>query len=311
LMNYIYGFRHRPFSCVVGLEAESASNVGGFRITLTKDKRRESSPVHFLLTARMSQLEVINFHGFGNDTPGILPGDPTPFYEARQRQWLLHPAVALALGRRSDLSLGPVIQYSVTDSTPDRLLSAVRPYGFGRYGQAGMRLNLHLDTRDVLRDPRHGVLLDLTGTVFPALWDVTSQFGSIAGGVITYLTFPVPIHPVLVLRGGAKKVYGPFPFHEAAFVGGRSMLRSLDAQRYAGDASLYGSAELRLPLFKFAFIVPLDVGIFGVVDASRVYVNGESPGGWHNAKGVGFWIGVPDPSTAVRVCKRFGPAGPC
>jgi hemolysin activation/secretion protein len=94
-------------------------------------------------------------------------------------------------------------------------------------------------------------------------------------------------------------------------MGGRSMLRSLDAQRYAGDASLYGSVELRLPLFKFAFIVPLDVGIFGVVDAGRVYLNGDSPGGWHSAKGVGFWIGVPDPSTAVRVCKRFGPAGPC
>jgi hypothetical protein len=89
------------------------------------------------------------------------------------------------------------------------------------------------------------------------------------------------------------------------------MIRSLDAQRYAGDAAAYGSAELRFPLFKFAFIVPLDVGIFGVGYAGRVWVNGDSPGGWHTATGIGFWIGVPDPSTAVRVCRRFGASGPC
>jgi hypothetical protein len=308
---YRYGFRHRPYSSFVGLQAEYSSNVGGFRIALTEDKRRESSPVHFLFIARMSQLEVINFHGIGNETPGIIPGSPTPFYEARQRQWMVHPAVALSLGRRSDLSFGPLVQYSVTDSTPDRLISALRPYGFGNYGQAGLRLSLHHDTRDVIRDPRRGILLDLTGSFFPALWDVASTFSAIAGGTVAYLTFPVPIHPVLVLRGGGRKVYGTYPFHEAAFLGGRSMLRSLDAQRYAGDLALYGSAELRLPLAKFAFIVPLDVGIFGVVDAGRVWVNGDSPGGWHTAKGLGFWVGVPDPSTAGRVCKRLGPAGPC
>jgi hypothetical protein len=61
----------------------------------------------------------------------------------------------------------------------------------------------------------------------------------------------------------------------------------------------------------FTFILPVDMGIFGVVDAGRVYLNGDSPGGWHTSKGLGFWIGVPDPSTAVRVCRRLGPAGPC
>ena len=308
---YQYGFRQRPYSNVLGLQAEYSTSVGGFRIALTEDKRRESSPVHFQLIARMSQLEVINFHGFGNATPDTVPGDPVGFYEARQRQWLLQPAVARAFGPRSDLAFGPVVQYSITDSTPDRFLSLNRPYGFGHFGQAGLRLSLHHDTRDVIRDPRHGLLIDLTGSFFPALWDVASQFGAIAGGATAYLTFPIPIHPILVLRGGGKKVYGAFPFHEAAFLGGRSMLRSLDAQRYAGDAAVYGSAELRVRVAKFVFILPVDAGIFGIVDAGRVYLNGDSPGGWHTAEGVGFWIGVPDPSTAVRVCRRLGSSGPC
>jgi hypothetical protein len=311
LRKYKYAFRKRPYSSVIALQAEYSTNVGGFRVTLTKDKRLESSPWHFLFTARMSQLEIINFFGFGNNTPGILPGFPTPIYQARDRQWLVQPALGLALGRRTDVSLGPVAQYTVTDSTPDRILSLLNPYGTGRFGEAGLRLNLHHDSRDVLRDPRRGLLLDVTGSFYPAVWDVASQFGSVSAGALAYLTFTDTIHPVLLLRGGGKKVYGKYPYFEAAFVGGRSMLRSLDAQRYAGDAAMYGSAELRLPLKKFAFIVPWDVGIFGVVDAGRVYYQGDSPGGWHETAGVGFWIGVPDPSTAVRVCRRFGASGPC
>ena len=46
-------------------------------------------------------------------------------------------------------------------------------------------------------------------------------------------------------------------------------------QRYAGDASLYGTTELRVPLAKFPFILPLDVGAIGFYDAGKVYVNGD------------------------------------
>ena len=308
---YDYSFRHRPYASFVGVQAEYGSNLSGYRVSLTADKRTEDSPVHVLLTARMSQLEMINFHGFGNATPDATPADPAGFFEARQRQWLLQPAVARSLGIRSDVSLGPVVQYSITDSAPDRFLSFDRPYGFGHFGQAGLRLGLHHDSRDVIRDPSRGLLVDLTGTYYPALWDVISPFAAIAAGATGYLTFPIPTHPMLVLRGGGKKVFGAFPFHEAAFIGGRTMLRSLDTQRYAGDAGLYGSAELRLRIARFALVLPFDVGIFGVVDAGRVYLNGDSPGGWHTAAGLGFWIGVPDPATAIRVCRRTGAAGPC
>ena len=304
---YRYSFRHRPYASMVGFQAEYSTALSGFRIALTEDKRTESSPVHFLLTARMSQLELIHFYGFGNTTPG----DTASFYEARQQQWLVQPAIAYSFGRRGDLALGPVIQYSISDTTSTRLLSFLRPYGVGNFGQAGVRLGYHHDSRDVPRDPGRGLVLDLSGTYYPALWDVTNQFGAVAAIATTYLTIPVPMHPVVVLRGVGKKVYGTFPFHESAFLGSRSVQRSLDTQRYAGDASLYGGAELRLRLARIAFILPLDVGVFGMVDAGRVYFNGDSPGGWHTATGVGFWIGVPDPSTALRVCHRLDASGRC
>jgi hypothetical protein len=300
-----YGFRHRPYANRVGFEAEYATAVSGFRIGVAADHRLEGSPVHFTGLARMSQLEVTNFYGFGNATSGT----PPEFFELRQQQWLLQPAVALAGGPRSELSLGAVVQYSTTDSTPDRFVTANRPYGFGQFGQAGLRLSLYHDARDQARNPHRGFLADVTGSFFPAIWDVNSAFGKITAGAAAYLTLPVPIHPILALRGGVQKVFGAYPFYEAAFIGGSSTVRTLAPQRYAGDAALSGTAELRLPLARFPFILPLDVGVFGFGDAGRVYVDGDSPGGWHTAAGGGFWIGLLDPSTSISVTLANGPEG--
>ena len=292
-----YGFRRRPYASRVGFEAEYAIGFDGFRIGLVADHRRESSPLHFMAKASMSQLEVINYHGLGNATPDSF----LDFFEVRQQQWLLDVAVALALGPRSDLSLGPVVQFSTTDSTPDRYISDTQPYGSGDFGQAGLRLVLHHDVRDEPGNPRRGFVVDFTGSVFPAAWDATSAFGGIAAGAAAYLTLPIPVRPILALRGGTEQVFGEFPFHEAAFIGGNSSVRTLDPQRYAGDASLAGTAELRIPLANFPFVLPLDVGVFGFVDAGRVYVDGDSPDGWHTDAGGGFWLGILDPSTAISV----------
>jgi hypothetical protein len=36
-----------------------------------------------------------------------------------------------------------------------------------------------------------------------------------------------------------------------------------------------------------------------LAEAGRVYLDGESPNGWHGAVGGGFWLGVIDPTSAL------------
>ena len=295
-----YGFRTWPYASRTALIGEYATGVEAFRVTGLMDRRREESSLHLTALARMSEIEIVNFRGFGNDTPD----GPLAFFEARQRQWLFHPAVALALGPRSDLFLGPMIQHSSTDSIPDRFISENRPYGFGDFGQAGLRLGLYSDGRNRSKDATRGLLLDATATLYPALWDVNSTFGVLSATGGLYITLPVPVHPILALRAGAKRVFGEFPFHEAAFIGGRGSVRRLDRERYAGDAALHGTAELQIPVAQFGLVLPLDVGVFGYADAGRVYLDGESPGGWHRGAGLGFWVGILNPATALSL--EFG-----
>ena len=192
----------------------------------------------------------------------------------------------------------------MTDTTPGHFVSDSQPYGYGangQFGEAGVQLGFHLDSRDQKQHAHHGNVVDVTARYFPGVWDVKSPFGSIEGLVAQYITFPIPTHPFLALRAGGTKVFGDFPFQEAAFLGGNTTIRTLYPQSYAGDAVVYGTAELRIPVAKFTVIMPLNAGLLATEDVGRVYVKGASPGGMHYAFGAGFWIGFHELTADVRV----------
>ena len=167
------------------------------------------------------------------------------------------------------LGLGPIVKYSRTpaDANRDRFISSFADpvYGTGSFGQVGAQARIEHDTRDRPAYPTRGVLLRGTGAFYPGVWDVTSAFGSAEGALHAYLTARVPTSPTLALRVGGKKVFGTFPFHESAFLGGPGFtgvgtssghVRGVRKDRFAGDASLYGNAELRLALARFQFLMP-------------------------------------------------------
>lgn len=307
---YSYGFRKEPYASRVALDGRYSFRNAGFAFALNVDRRVEDSRLHYTLLARMSQIDLLNFHGLGNSTPsspGVAIGARAArntFYSVNQDQWLLHPTVAYALGEKSDLSLGPVVQYSINDGTPGGFLETTTPYGSGEFGQAGMRASLTHDTRDRSSHPRSGLIVDARGDYFPAIWDVQDGFGAVRATGGAYVTLPVPFRPYLGLRVIGQKVFGEFPFHEAAFIGGRGGVRFLDPQRYAGDAAITAKLELRVPVLKVSFILPIEVGVFAAQEVGRVYVDGESPDGWHDTFGAGFWLAFQDISVTFRLIEK-------
>src|SRR6266550_815070 len=303
---YVYGFRDVPYSSMM-LWQVGLSTTGRYVVILGGDKRFESSQVHVPVDASVSQLEQVEFRGFGNDVPD-LRGRP---YEIKQTQLSFRPALGFSLNQLSDISVGPIIRYTRTDSLPGSVanndkgsfIAGARPYGFPHFGQAGAQIKLHYDSKyaplpDTMR-PR--AVVDIIGSGYPAAWDVKNSYESISGVAEGFFTLPAKNRPVLALRAGGKKLFGDFPYFDAAYVGGSSSLRTEERQRYAGDASLYGTTELRVPVAKFPLIVPLDVGLIGFLDIAKVYVNGDSPGGWHKGTGGGFWVGFLNPGTSLNV----------
>src|SRR5204862_214290 len=87
------------------------------------------------------------------------------------------------------------------------------------------------------------------------------------------------VPPVIVrlpVRVAGRKVWGTYPYYEAAYIGGDSTVRGFVEHRFAGDAAVFGNVELRLSLARFFVLVPGRLGIFGLGDAGRVYVSGQT-----------------------------------
>ena len=88
-------------------------------------------------------------------------------------------------------------------------------------------------------------------------------FGGVEGTLRGYLAGR---RAMVAARVGGRRVWGDYPWFESAFVGGSKNLRGYRKNRFAGDASLYGSVEARLWLFKGRLIAPGRWGIFGLAD---------------------------------------------
>lgn len=292
-----YGFRKHPYGHQHRYQVAYSTRIKSFRFVYDYESLRMDNRSRFEVFARVSDLEQTRFHGFGNETK--TPGSEG-FYDVRQRQFALAPAYRLDL-TPCDVRIGPVAKYADTRLSIPSLLAAEMPYGADQFGQVGARLGLTIDRRDHPRATANGALFSAEGNYYPRLWSVEEHFGEAHGTAAVYATAPIPLEPTLALRAGGKKVWGRYPFHEAAYIGGATTVRGLPRQRYMGDASAFGNAELRLRLFGHQGALGTRFGIFGLADVGRVFLKEEVSDRWHTAFGGGLWLSVVKPENTVSV----------
>jgi hypothetical protein len=293
-----YGFRKHPYASRHSLAVGYSTTVRDFGAEYAYEALRTDDRARFGIEAKISKLELIRFHGFGNETPVTEDDD---FYEVKQRQYSFAPSYRLELDA-IDIRVGPVVKFATTD-LDDRttLLALQRPYGSDDFGQLGARVRVVLDRRDLEKAATRGGLLSAEASVYPATWSVRETFGEVRGEAATYLTAPVVLRPTLALRAGGQKVFGDYPFHESAFLGGPDSVRGLRRERYAGDAAVFANAELRLAFVDRGATFLSRFGVFGLADGGRVFLDGESSDRWHGALGGGVWLAIFKPGNVVSL----------
>ncbi len=300
----VYGFRKDPFASRHRFRAGFATGPTSYRLDYRGEFRRENSTGYFDILARASGIDVISFHGFGNEISA--PGN-NEFYRVTQDAFGLAPSFVFPLGARATLRVGGILKYASTDPRPGRFLATLGGlYGTGTFGQVGGGVTARFDSRNQSKAATEGVVLELGGEIYPAVWDVDSTFGEAHAEAATYLSPSLPLRPTLAIRVGGRKLWGPYPFFEAAFIGGPSTVRLGRVNRYAGDAAAYGNAELRLSLARVTVVLPAEVGVFGLTDVGRVFVEGESSDKWHSAVGGGLWLAYLDRAHTISAAVAAG-----
>lgn len=299
---YGYGFRKEPYSTMQHAAVEWKTARSAFAAYYTGDFRWTKPGFTSVLEASVDGAKNYNYYGVGNETTG----EENEFTEADQQILEAFPSpVAFENKRRTYwVALGPDIRYASNKAADDTLIATTKPYGFGNFGEAGARLHVEIDTRGrslfglgaaglapgaTLSDT--GVKVELDGRVYPKGWDVQETFSTASGSMTGY--WQAASRLTFAARVGGQKVWGKYPWFEAAFLGGSDNLRGYGRNRFAGDASAFVNGQAMLSLFNMNLILPMRVGVLGLIDTGRVWAEGETSTKWHPAYGGGIFLRVP------------------
>jgi outer membrane protein assembly factor BamA len=191
------------------------------------------------------------------------------------------------LNQQSRVKLGFAYKYSDVKLRDSSFVQTTQPFGVEVSSLFEISTELQYDSRDHQRVPTSGFYGRLATSYYPIFLDNEDHFAQLWAESRAYFGNQ---DVTLALRATGERVWGKFPFYEAAFLGGSESLRGFRFQRFAGDAAVLGSAELRFFLLRFRFLVPHDFGLFGFAESGRVWLDGESEGSWHKDFGGGLWI---------------------
>jgi len=283
-----YEFRKEPFESQTIALANYAFKTGAFRLRYSKLWINFLPNVFLYLEAQATVPKAVrNFYGFGNATSRDAEPEKDNFYRVRSNDYLLHPAFYTYFNRQTRIGLGVAYKYSDVKLRDDSFVRNDSTYGVDVSSLFEMSSELQYDSRNHDRVPTSGFLGRLGFSLFPQMLDNEEAFTKLRADSRVYLGGK---DVTLALRAAGERVWGNFPFYEAAFLGGSENLRGFRFQRFAGDAAALGSAELRLYLTRFRFLVPHHFGVFGFAETGRVWLDGKSDGAWHKDFGGGIWI---------------------
>jgi hypothetical protein len=69
---------------------------------------------------------------------------------------------------------------------------------------------------------------------------------------------------------------------------------------------VWGGADVRFKLGRIPVVLPMDVGVYGLTDVGRVWLDGEDFDRWHTSYGGGVWVHVLRPSLKGTVTLVWG-----
>jgi hypothetical protein len=315
-----YDFRRLPYHWKANASFLVGTGNGRLGMTADFDHRAENSPRAFRVTALASQLEAVRFFGYGNNTADaeraeslvdqtIVAIEPALVWNIgwrkREGEDPLHSDTVVARLRPvvGEFRVGSVVSWYHTEAGDSSRLVISGVRGGSDFALAGAKLAFELDKTDDDAVPTLGWKLNANVAGYPALFGSGDVFGTAAARGSFYVPLGHVGGPHVAFRAGGDFATGDYPVQLAAALGGKRSLRGYEFRRFAGDAAAYGGTELRVPVGTINFIVRSQLGVFGLVDAGRVWFDGQSDGGWHSGVGGGFWLAAFGRSVSVAYAR--------
>lgn len=301
-----HGFRVEPHVYRMRLRGGYATGARKFRADFSGDFRAILPGRRLTLDVEYSQLEVLNYFGYGNATAFDDALSEAGTYEADTRHFFAAPAIHLDLSRSTAFALGAGVRRFAA-------AAGAAPGEEAWYGS--VRFEARFDSRDVPPAATRGVLSLLRYSDHHPFTGGAGSYRRLSAEFRAYLT-PGGFPATLAVRGVARRNWGAFPWYESVFLGGSSNpldsepsrpggegipLRGYEPQRFAGRSGLAAGLELRMNLASFMFLVPVRFGVTAGGETGRVWAEGESSDRWHPVVVGGIWFSFVGPANVLSL----------
>ena len=306
-------FRKDPYASEHLLEGNIAFLTKSFNIRYTGDIRKVMGDWSLALNGALQGPQYQrNFYGLGNLSQQTSDEDDS-YYRVRYRRLALDASLYKDLTSFLKVGIGPTYERFQVE-TPDRpnfLLDEARAgrVDAGTYNEetgefevqhyAGATAYANLDVigagSSTEANPRIGIRLHNRISYNQQLGGEKLSYTNLSSEFRFYISPNFPLQLTWAGRVGAAHNIGDFRFYQANTLGGTSNLRGYRRTRFAGRSSLYANGEARIQLFDFnLYLTPGKIGVLGLLDAGRVYYDGEPKQSFfrslHTGYGGGVWV---------------------
>jgi Omp85 superfamily domain len=286
-----YGFRMNPYLYRMSLRAAYApkkNGITGLAADIRFDFLGVIKNASLQTGLRKSGIEINNYFGQGNNTVYDESLNNNGHYEVQFEELSYNTSVTYPLRKKYSFTIGALVKSSKVKQFSEAVDTTGDIYSPNDLSTLRAELEFELDGRDHTAAPYTGYYANVGGSYTPEVFNNQSSFGKVYGDLRGYIGYKTNIS--LALRFRAEKVFGIYPFFESAFLGGTGSLRGYPSERFAGNTSVLGSAELRLKLFKMNVLLGETLGIFGFGETGRVFVENDNSRQWHPAFGGGLFM---------------------
>jgi hypothetical protein len=323
-----YGVNDETYRYRMQLDGGAATaNDIRYKLHYSGDFRTLISNTSLFVEAGTSGLNLIHFYGLGNEKYFNGKGLEEEDFEILNQITSLKASLNYPMDTNYKWSAGIDAKWVALTLKPGSYndLHRAEVPGIDNNFAGSFTLGFHYDSREsgdaIAQASRYaksnpasqgsttalsGILLDLSGKYYPEFFGNQNAYGKINGEFRTYIPLVSSRYSRVVFRLGGEKIWGDYPFYDAAFLGGSTSLRGYDQQRFAGDASLYAGSELRLYTGTFKLFVPIKYGPLFFAETGRVFLAGENSDAWHSSAGGGLWFSRLDPRYTVSIAYGRG-----
>lgn len=238
-----------------------------------------------------------NYFGFGNETVNLQDQLGFDYNRVRLSEFAVGTGISYNGEYGSNFSLGAQVQGIQIQDVNDRFITdlvdpASNTAFYERTWFLNLMTNYNYESYDNKLNPTRGMLFDFTlgGSINKNATASSVLFINPKLGFYNALSRNRKF-VLKTLVQGQINIGNDYLFYQSAQLGQDTGLRGYRTQRFSGQRSFAGSADIRYSFnqWKTGF-VPIQTGVFIGGDVGRVYVDGEFSDKWYNDYGLGFWV---------------------